>query len=274
MSIIIIDNDKTQQPIALVDGKPVTDKPQDLFIPPDALQVFLTAFEGPLDLLLYLIRKHKFDILNLPVNKITEQYMEYVDLMKEINLDLAAEYLLMAAILAEIKSRMLLPVETAMEEGEDDPRATLIERLKEYERYKQAAIDIDELPRFERDFYRASASRADNIENSIELSPVTMIEITSAFARVVKNLAAGAHHHIQRESLSTRQRMSEIMTQLNGVDSLPFFVLFDAAQGKAGAIVSLLAVLQLCKEHLIGIAIMPMPEQLTVFKLTMLEESE
>jgi len=259
---------KKQQPIALVDGKPLVQKPNDLFIPPDALQVFLTAFEGPLDLLLYLIRKHKFDILDLPVSKITDQYMEYVDLMKELNLDLAAEYLLMAAILAEIKSRMLLPVQVSVEDEEHDPRIELIQRLKEYESYKQAALDIDALPRLERDQYQTSAIKAENLITDTALSDVTLKELSRAFVDVMKKVKATMSHHIQRESLSTRARMSEILILLKQDNSLMFWQLFKIEEGRAGAVVSFLAILQLCKEQLIGLANNEIGSELNIFLLS------
>ena len=257
----------TEQPIALVAGQPVIQKPNDLFIPPDALQVFLSAFEGPLDLLLYLIRKHKFDILDLPVSTITEQYMQYVDLMKELNLDLAAEYLLMAAILAEIKSRMLLPVQVSVDEEEHDPRANLIERLKEYESYKQAALDIEALPRYERDYVKASAAKADNLHSDTPLSEVTLQDLSHAFTQVMKKVQANVHHKIERESLSTRTRMSEIMEILTKSNTVMFYQLFKLSEGKAGAVVSFLAILQLCKEQIIGIASNISGNELNVFLL-------
>jgi len=242
-------------PIAMIAGIPMADQPHDLFIPPDALTVFLNAFEGPLDLLLYLIRKHKFDILDLPVSKITEQYMEYVDLMKELNLDLAAEYLLMAAILAEIKSRMLLPVEVDVDDDGYDPRADLVERLKEYEQFKQAALDLDGLPRLERDVFIGQSLLADNMAVTTGVSQVTLQELTTAFASVLKRIDVSASHHISREALSTRARMSQIMTQLAQLQPLAFHQLFAAVEGRSGAVVSFLAILQLCKEQLIGIAL-------------------
>lgn len=257
----------SNKPIALVAGQPVAKQPTDLFIPPDALQVFLSAFEGPLDLLLYLIRKHKFDILNLPISKITDQYMEYVDLMKELNLDLAAEYLLMAAILAQIKSKMLLPVQTEIEDDESDPRADLVQRLKEYESYKQAALDIDALPRIDRDNFVATAVKADNLVGDTALSEVSLKDLSHAFTQVMKNIQANVHHHIQRESLSTRARMSEILSQLNGKNSVMFWQLFSSEEGRAGAVVSFLAILQLCKEQLIGIATTEKVDELNVFLL-------
>lgn len=243
-----------QPPIALVAGEPLAKQPQDLFIPPDALTVFLNAFEGPLDLLLYLIRKHKFDILDLPVSKITDQYMEYVDLMKELNLDLAAEYLLMAAILAEIKSRMLLPVQASVEDESLDPRADLVQRLKEYELLKQAALDIDALPRLERDTFVASAHIDDKIGVTQILPQLELAELTLAFSQVMKRVKANASHHISRESLSTRARMSQVLAQLAQAKTLAFHQLFTVNEGRSGAVVAFLAILQLVKEQLVGIA--------------------
>ena len=261
-------NNKELHPFALVAGEPLAKKPNDLFIPPDALQIFLTAFEGPLDLLLYLIRKHKFNILDLPVSQITEQYIEYVDLMKELNLDLAAEYLLMAAILAEIKSRMLLPTPAVIEDEEHDPRADLIKRLKEYETFKQAALDIDSLPRLQRDHFDVDAAKADNLHADTPLSDVTLKDLSQAFMQVMKKIQANEHHIIQRESLSTRARMSDILNKLKNKQSLMFWQLFTLDEGKSGAVVSFLAILQLCKEQLIGIATHNDGNELNVFLLT------
>jgi len=258
---------KQDAPIAVLAGEPIIQPPQDLFIPPDALTVFLNAFEGPLDLLLYLIRKHKFDILDLPVSKITEQYMEYVELMKELNLDLAAEYLLMAAILAEIKSRMLLPVETDVEDESHDPRADLVARLEEYDLLKQGALDLDSLPRFDRELVVAKAVRHDNIKVAEVLPTLDLAQLTLAFAGVVKRLNANASHHITRESFSTRQRMSQILAQLQQQSRLPFHCLFVLAEGISGAVVAFLAILQLIKEQLIGIEIID-DNQLVIFTNT------
>lgn len=263
----IADN-KEPNPFAFVAGEPLAKKPNDLFIPPDALQIFLTAFEGPLDLLLYLIRKHKFDILDLPVSQITDQYIEYVDLMKELNLDLAAEYLLMAAILAEIKSRMLLPTPAVIEDEEHDPRADLIKRLKEYEMFKQAALDIDSLPRLQRDHFDVNAAKADNLHAETPLSDVTIKDLSQAFMQVMKKIQANEHHTIERESLSTRARMSDILNKLKNKQSLMFWQLFTLEEGKSGAVVSFLAILQLCKEQLIGIATHNDGNELNVFLLT------
>ncbi|GHG06543.1 segregation and condensation protein A [Thalassotalea marina] len=240
-------------PLAFIRGEAMVEKPQDLFIPPDALKVILEAFEGPLDLLLYLIKKQKFDILDLPIAPITEQYMQYVELMKDLNMELAAEYLVMASILAEIKSRLLLPKQQ-VEEVEDDPRAELIRRLQEYEMYKQAAEDLDQLPRLDRDVFVVELPLAD-VDNLVENHPdVELKELVLAFQDVLKRSQAFEHHHITRESLSTRERMSQILTQLGQLEEksfLPFSQLFEVSEGKHGVVVTFLAMLELIKELLI-----------------------
>lgn len=253
------------QPIAIVDGQPFATQPNDLFIPPDALQVFLQAFEGPLDLLLYLIRKHKFDIVDLPIFQITEQYMEYVELMKELDLDLAAEYLLMAAILAEIKSRMLLPAQIELVE-EEDPRAALVEQLREYERYKQAAIELDLVPRIERDYKLAQVALAPNLAPVVLPADVELEQLFSAFSTVLKRLESQSHHKIEREKLSTRERMTKIMAALENTPSLAFHQLFDCNEGRGGVVVSFIAVLELAKEQLIGWELNDKTNELTVFR--------
>jgi len=242
-------------PLAFIHGEAVVEKPQDLFIPPDALEIILESFEGPLDLLLYLIRKQKFDILNLPIAPITEQYMAYVELMKDAKLDLATEYLVMAAILAEIKSRLLLPKQT-VEEDEEDPRAELVKRLQEYEVIKSAAEGLDELPRLERDLYLASASLPENFQVRTVDAEVDLLELVTAFQAVLKRAQAYEHHHIAREVLSTRERMSEIiafLTKQSGGDFSPFESLFSVDEGKQGVVVSFLAILELLKESLIEV---------------------
>ncbi|GAA6183818.1 MULTISPECIES: segregation and condensation protein A [Alteromonadaceae] len=238
-------------PLAFVNGEAMIDKPEDLYIPPDALEVILEAFEGPLDLLLYLIRKQKFDIVNLPVLQITQQYMEYVEVMKEIKLELAAEYLLMAAILAEVKSRLLLPKRPDAEEDEDDPRAELIRRLQEYEAIKLAAQEIDGLPRMERDLFSASATPNEHVA-PIKIQPeVNLQELVLAFQSVMKKAKAFEHHQIEREVLSTRERMSKILELLDEKDYLGFETLFFVSEGKAGVVVTFLAILELVKESLV-----------------------
>jgi len=238
-----------EMPFALVQGSPITELPKDLYIPPDALEVFLEAFEGPLDLLLYLIKKQNIDILDIPLAKITEQYMSYIDLMESLQLELAGEYLLMAAMLAEIKSRMLLP-RYSEDEEEDDPRAELIRRLQEYERYKQAAEKLDELPRYDRDLF---ATVAEFPGRKINQNPpeVSMDSILRVFAEVLKRADMFSHHMVHREVLSVRERMGIVLEKVNTENFTDFNDLFGVEEGRAGVIVSLLAILQLVKDSLI-----------------------
>lgn len=241
-------------PLAFVRGEAVIEKPQDLFIPPDALEVFLEAFEGPLDFLLYLIKKQKFDIVDLPVQEITLQYMEYVDLMRDMKLELAAEYLVMAAMLAEIKSRMLLPRNHMDDDHEEDPRAELIRRLQEYEIFKQAAEDIDNLPRLNRDIFTPSIDIPDEIQPEVLHPQVDIQDLVVAFQAIVKRAAAYTHHEITPEVLSTRERMTQVLEILsNCEDFLPFQELFDVTEGKSGVVVTFLAVLELVKESLVEV---------------------
>ncbi len=238
-------------PLAFVNGEALIERPEDLFIPPDALEVILETFEGPLDLLLYLIRKQKFDITTLPVADITKQYMSYVEVMKTLKLELAAEYLLMAAILAEIKSRLLLPKRSDDSEEEDDPRAELIRRLKEYELVKEAAESLDLQPRMERDLFRAKAEVSEEV-TPLRVEPdVSMQELVLAFSSAMQRAAAFEHHTIEREALSTRERMSMILEQLTTQAYTPLESLFTIEEGKAGVVVSFLAILELVKEQLI-----------------------
>lgn len=241
-------------PLAFVRGEAVLERPEDLYIPPDALEILLDAFEGPLDFLLYLIRKHKFDIVDLPVNEITLQYMEYIDLMQGLNFELAAEYLVMAAMLAEIKSRLLLPRHTEADDEEADPRAELIRRLQEYEVFKQAASELDSLPRDERDHFTGNASLADNFAPLLILPDVELGELALALKDIVKRAKDFQHHHIKREHLSTRERMSRILDLLsNHQGYLPFSACFDISEGREGVVVTFLAMLELTKEKLIEI---------------------
>ena len=247
-----IETSKTSQdemPFALVQGAPITELPKDLYIPPDALEVFLEAFEGPLDLLLYLIKKQNIDILDIPLAKITEQYMSYIELMESLQLELAGEYLLMAAMLAEIKSRMLLPRHTEDAE-EDDPRAELIRRLQEYERYKQAAEKIDKLPRYERDLF---ATVAEFPGRKINQKPpeVSMDSILRVFAEVLHRVDMFSHHMVKRETLSVRERMGIVLEKVNPDSFTDFKDLFSLDEGRGGVIVSLLAILHLVKDSLI-----------------------
>ncbi|WP_199611313.1 segregation and condensation protein A [Flocculibacter collagenilyticus] len=241
-------------PLAFVRGEVVVEQPEDLYIPPEALEVFLDAFEGPLDFLLYLIKKQKFDIIDLPIQEITLQYMEYVELMKDLKLELAAEYLVMAAILAEIKSRLLLPVHAHPSDEFDDPRAELIKRLQEYEKYKHSAQELDLLPRESRDFYLANVDVAEGCSPTIILPNVALQDLAIAMQQVLKRASAFSHHHIEKEALSTRERMSAILAYLNGTDGfVPFEALFTVEEGKQGVVVTFLAVLELIKESYIDI---------------------
>jgi segregation and condensation protein A len=244
---------QAEMPFAVVDGEPVTELPRDLYIPPDALQVFLEAFEGPLDLLLYLIRRQNLDILDIPIAEITRQYMKYIEVMAELQLELAGEYLLMAAMLAEIKSRMLLPRVAAAEgQEEDDPRAELVRRLQEYERFKKAAEDIDQLTRLERDTLPAAAELAERKVVRV-LPQVTLQEMLVAFKDVLSRAEMFAHHHVARERLSVRQRMSDILSSLNEAAFVDFATLFRPQEGRMGVTVTFIAILELMKEGLIEI---------------------
>jgi len=241
-----------EMPFAVVDGEPVTQLPQDLYIPPYALQVFLEAFEGPLDLLLYLIRRQNLDILDIPIAEITRQYVQYIELMKEMQLELAGEYLLMAAMLAEIKSRMLLPRAEIEEEEEDDPRAELVRRLQEYERFKQAAEELSDLPRLERDVHVATVEAPER-KVSTQLPDVTLKELLLAFHDVLKRAEMFSNLHLQREPLSVRQRMSEILVRIKGNSFSSFADLFDAEEGRMGVAVTFIAILELLREAVIEV---------------------
>ena len=243
-----------RQPFALVDGKPYQQLPDDLYIPPDALEVFLETFEGPLDLLLYLIKHQNLDILNIPVLKITEQYIEYIELMQNLRMELAAEYLAMAAMLVEIKSKMLLPRHEEEQSDEEDPRAVLIRRLQEYERYKRAADDIDGMARLYRDNFLAKAELV--VDEADQLLPEIQLEAVSlAFQDVLKRAEKFSNHHIQREPLSVRERMSRVLAKLTDdtEEFLAFHRFFTFEEGKQGAVVTFLAILELCREGLIDI---------------------
>ena len=239
----------SSQAFARVLGAPVTELPQDLYIPPDALEVFLETFEGPLDFLLYLIKRQNLDILDIPVAQITAQYMQYVDLMSQLHLELAAEYLVMAAMLAEIKSRMLLPRPESIEE-EEDPRAELIRRLQEYERFKKAAVNLQELPRLERDNYLVTPVPVD-LKIERPLPTVALEELLLAFKEVMKRVNMRAHHQVEREPLSIRERMTEILDRLRTHEFLKFEELFTEEEGRAGVVVAFIAILELLKESLI-----------------------
>ena len=240
------------RPLAVVLGDPVNELPEDLYIPPDALEVCLTAFEGPLDLLLYLIRKQNIDILHIPIAHITAQYIQYIELMNEMQLELAAEYLLMAALLAEIKSRMLLPRQPMIEDEEDDPRAFLIKKLQEYECIKKAAEEINDLPRYERDIFDTLVD-VSHVEINQSPPEVDLAELLTAFQDVLKRVEQLSHHKITKEPLSVRERMAAILEKLNHADSLNFAALFTRTEGRGGVVVSFLAILELSKEGCLDI---------------------
>jgi segregation and condensation protein A len=244
---------QVEMPFAMVHGEPLTEMPRDLYIPPQAMEVFLEAFEGPLDLLLYLIRRQNLNILDIPIAEITRQYMQYIELMSELQLDLAGEYLVMAATLAEIKSRMLLPRAAPQGEGlEEDPRAELIRRLQEYERFKQAAQSMDMIPRLERDTWIASAEFNDRRVVRV-LPEITLKELLIAFKDVATRSEMFAHHHIHREPLSMRARMSDILASLKANEFVEFVRLFQAEEGRMGVAVTFIAILELLREGLIEI---------------------
>jgi segregation and condensation protein A len=237
-------------PFAVVEGEPVTELPRDLYIPPHALEVFLEAFEGPLDLLLYLIRRQNLDILDIPIAEISKQYAHYIDLMTDMQFELAGEYLVMAATLAEIKSRMLLPRSGIGEDDdEDDPRAELVRRLQEYERFKRAAADIDDLERMERDVSQVSVEVTER-QIVTKLPDVTLKELLLAFKDAMARSDMFAHHHVQREPLSVRERMSQVLLSLDGERFVNFSSLFEPEEGRMGVTVTFLAILELLKETL------------------------
>lgn len=242
----------TQQemPFAIVQGAAITEVPKDLYIPPEALEVFLEAFEGPLDLLLYLIKKQNLEILDIPVSEITCQYVEYIDLMDDLQLELAAEYLVMAAMLAEIKSRMLLPRIHVEDEDAEDPRAELVRRLQEYERYKKAAEDIDTIPRMGRDTLEVNATVEDKKIIKLQ-AKVEMRDLLYALKEVMTRAETFAHHKIELEPLSVRERMSIVLDRVNAKTFTNFVDLFDAKEGKGGIVVTLLAILELIKQSVI-----------------------
>jgi len=236
-----------EMPFAIVRGEAVTAMPLDLYIPPDALEVILETFEGPLDLLLYLIRKQNLDI---PIAEITRQYMAYVELMQSARLELAAEYLVMAAMLAEIKSRMLLPRPVETDGEEEDPRAQLIRRLQEYERYRKAAEDIDDRPRVGREVFLAVVECDDKPVKRIEPN-VTLFEMLDAFGSVLQRAEMYRHHRVLMEALSVRERMTQILGRINAEHFLSFESLFDVKEGRMGVVVTFMAVLELLKESLL-----------------------
>jgi len=244
---------QVEMPFAMVNGEPLTQLPRDLYIPPQALEVFLEAFEGPLDLLLYLIRRQNLDVLDIPIAEITRQYMQYIELMQDLQLELAGEYLVMAATLAEIKSRMLLPRPPgATDDAEDDPRAELVRRLQQYERYKRAALDVDAMPRLERDVWQASAELRDRPVARV-LPQVDLREMLLAFKEVALRAQMFSHHHVQREPLSVRERMSHILLALEQGAFVDFIRLFSPEEGRRGVTVTFVALLELVREGLIEV---------------------
>ena len=253
VSLIPTDRPVQQKlPLAFLHGKAVVDKPEDLYIPPDALEVILETFEGPLDLLLYLIKKHKLDVLELSIFSITEQYVKYVEMMSEFQLELAGEYLVMAALLAQIKSRLLLPVHEELEE-EEDPRAELIKRLQEYEQFKKAAENIDTLPRVGRDIFIANATFPELEEKNQPLPELAIKDLLLALSDVMARAKTFEHHLISAETLSTRERMSLILHTLSQAKApVAFTQLFTFEEGRSGVVVSFIAMLELIKEGLIA----------------------
>lgn len=244
--------EQAEMPFAVVEGEPITQMPRDLYIPPDALQVFLEAFEGPLDLLLYLIRRQNLDIVDIPIAEITRQYTQYIELMSELQLELAGEYLLMAATLADIKSRMLLPRPETEAGEEEDPRAELVRRLQQYERFKKAAMDIDQLERLERDVWQASADLRDR-PVAKTLPQVELREMLLAFRDVALRAQMFSHHHVKREPLSIRARMSDVLSAVEEGAFVDFVSLFRAEEGRMGVTVTFVAILELLREGLIDV---------------------
>lgn len=244
-------HEQAEMPFAVVEGQPITEMPRDLYIPPQALEVFLEAFEGPLDMLLYLIRRQNLDILDIPIAEITRQYMRYIELMQVLQLELAGEYLLMAATLAEVKSRMLLPrLHTADAADDADPRAELVRRLQEYERFKRAAEGIDRMPRLDRDTWMASAELVER--KVVRIAPqVTLQEMLVAFQEVLSRSDMFAHLHVQREPLSVRQRMTDVLSALSSSAFVDFVRLFRPEEGRRGVTVTFVAILELLREGLI-----------------------
>ncbi len=239
-------------PFAIVQGQPYMQIPKDLYIPPDALEVFLEAFEGPLDLLLYLIRRQNLDILDIPIAEITKQYMGYIAMLDDTQFELAAEYLVMAAILAEIKSRMLLPRLQSDEDDEDDPRAELVRRLQEYERFKQAAENLDDLPRTGRDFVVAEAFMTQ--QHIVQIPPeVELADMLDALRDVLGRAELFSHHQIQMEPLSVRERMTSIIDRLRKNPYMEFQFFFTPEEGRMGVVVTFLALMELTRERIVDI---------------------
>jgi segregation and condensation protein A len=239
-------------PLAVVKGEPYSDVPKDLYIPPEALRIFLETFEGPLDLLLYLIKRQNIDILEIDVFTITHQYVQYVEMMDAMNFELAAEYLVMAAMLAEIKSRMLLPRQEIDEEDEEDPRAALIRRLQQYERFKKAAMDLDAVPREDRDFFTVKVEPPEIPQEKV-YADLSVDELLNAFSDVLKRADMFESHQVEMEKLSTREKMTDVLSQLQGKKFMPFVALFKEGEGRLGVVVTFLAIMELVKESMIDI---------------------
>jgi segregation and condensation protein A len=242
----------TQQVIAIVYGRPFDELPRDLYIPPNALRIFLEAFEGPLDLLLYLIKKQNLDILNIPIAEITKQYLEYVELMQELNLELAAEYLVMASFLAEMKSRLLLPKPVHQEIEAVDPRAELVRKLKVYEQFKKAAESLDQLPRVKRDFFLVHPQLL-AWEKSKPYPKIELPALLLAFSEVMGRVKLNYHHFIPREPLSIRERMADILNKLKPSGLVQFSDFFSSEEGRMGVVVTFIALLELTRQSLIEI---------------------
>ena len=243
---------QAEMPFAIVQGQPYMQIPKDLYIPPDALEVFLEAFEGPLDLLLYLIRRQNLDILDIPIAEITKQYMGYIEMLDEMQFELAAEYLVMAAILAEIKSRMLLPRLQSDDEDEDDPRAELVRRLQEYERFKQAAENLDDLPRAGRDYVVAEAFMTE--QHVVQIPPeVDLADMLDALRDVLGRAELFSHHQIQMEPLSVRERMTSIIDRLRKNPYMEFQFFFTPEEGRMGVVVTFLALMELTRECIVDL---------------------
>ena len=238
---------------ATVLGQPLHDLPKDLYIPPNALEIFLESFSGPLDLLLYLIKKENLNILDIPIMQVTAQYMEYVELMMHLHLELAAEYLVMAAMLAEIKSKMLLPRPASIEAEEGDPRVELIRRLREYERYKKAAEDIDVLPRMQREIFPVAVLFPETKTVTGALPKLELQELLTAFKEVMQRSSMYINHHVRRESLSVRERMTQILSSLQTLKFVSFESMFKVEEGRLGVIVTFIAILELLRQKTIDI---------------------
>lgn len=252
MTTMTIQQQTELLPLAMVRGTPLMELPQDLYIPPDALEVFLDAFEGPLDLLLYLIRAQNIDILDIPIAEVTRQYVEYVELMKSVRLELAADYLVMAAMLAEIKSRMLLPRQQTADAQEEDPRAELVRRLQEYERIKQAAEDIDQLPQLGREVFPVLVEIPE-FSKTQDPPGVSMDELLAAMRDVLQRCKLRSHHQIKLEPISIRERMSDILQSLQPGKALLFTDCFRLTEGRLGVVATFIAMLELLKQSLLVI---------------------